>query len=75
MSNPYTKAINRAVLATILVLAWVIWFDGPAWAWAILAIYVVFNFALAHMLNSKLAEIRSRAEDLQRDIEDHKDDA
>lgn len=53
MPNQFTSAAIRAVIATALVVVWVVWYDGPPWAWALLVGYIAFTVGIAFILNRK----------------------
>ena len=57
MPKQYRNAAVRVVIATGLVVVWVLWYDGPPWAWALLAVYVV-------LISKKVARMsEDRADD------------
>lgn len=50
----YRSAAIRTALAALLVVVWTNWYDGPPWAWALLAVYIVFTFAVAKVISGKI---------------------
>lgn len=64
MPKQYRNAAVRVVIATGLVVVWVLWYDGPPWAWALLAVYVVVTFGMAALISKKVARMsEDRADD------------
>jgi hypothetical protein len=64
MPNQFTSAAIRAGLATILVIVWVVWYDGPPWAWALLVGYIAFTFGIAIFIQRKMeATIKRKQEE------------
>jgi len=54
MTNQFRNAAIRAFIATILAVVWVVWYDGPAWAWLLLVVYIVFTFGIAFVIQRKI---------------------
>ena len=54
MSYFYGRAITRSLIAVIIVGAWIIWYEGPQWAWFLLAFYVAFTFSLAAFMENRV---------------------
>ena len=53
--NPfYARALTRSVIATIIIGAWTIWYDGPQWSWFLLAFYIAFTFGLATIMEKRI---------------------
>lgn len=60
--NQYRNAAIRIAIAAVIVAAWVIWYDGPGWAWALLAAYAAFSFGVAHFIQGKVDSALARKE-------------
>ena len=61
--NPHMRnAAIRCVFATIIIAAWVIWYDGPSWAWALLVGYVAFTFGMALFIQRKIQSLQETKE-------------
>ncbi|MGR3503036.1 hypothetical protein [Pseudaestuariivita sp.] len=63
-ANPlFRKAVIRSVLATVAIAAWVLFFDGPAFAWALLAFYLLLTWVTAFGLTRWVAKRAERDDD------------
>jgi hypothetical protein len=54
MTSHLRNALVRSVLVTVLVVGWVLFYDGPSWAWAMLAVYIGCTFGVAMFLQSRM---------------------
>lgn len=62
--NQFRNAAIRSAIAAILVLVWTVWYDGPVWAWALLAFYVVATFGIAVLIQKKLSARQERVQQM-----------
>ena len=62
MNPHFRNAIIRSGLAIVLVIIWVTQFDGPSWAWAFLAVYIVFSFGAAMFIQRRIEAMTKKSE-------------
>jgi len=61
MTHQLSNAAVRCVLALVLVIVWVTQYDGPAWAWALLVVYIGFTVGMAYVIDQKIKAAQARA--------------
>ena len=61
MTHQFRNAAIRCALALVLVIVWVVWYDGPPWAWALLVVYVGFTIGMAYVIERKIQAAKARA--------------
>lgn len=63
MTTQFRNAAIRSALALLLVIVWVVWYDGPPWAWGLLLVYVGFTIGMAYLIERKIQAAKARKEE------------
>ena len=62
MTHQLLNAAIRCVIALILVIVWVVFYEGPPWAWLLLITYVVFTIGMSYVIDRKIQAAKARAQ-------------